>query len=153
VTLLAAVIAGPGRREGSSVVGRAPADALRDVLRAETRLLEELIAILQRQRAAVADDDLEAVEDSVFATRRVVHTLAEARRRRRGVHRLLGIPEDAPPQVLVAVMEEGGGRVLTSELRDGLAALIRTAQALSVEVGVNRRVLRQQLTGRTDQRA
>jgi len=69
-------------------------DVLSDVLGTEQRLLEELMLVMRKQRAAVAADDLEALDDSVFATYRVLATLGEARRRRKSVNRLLGGAED-----------------------------------------------------------
>ncbi|HEX7241884.1 MAG TPA: hypothetical protein VF263_16500, partial [Longimicrobiaceae bacterium] len=73
---------------------RASLDALVDALASERRLLDELVAIMRRQRSAVGVDDLEGVDDSVFATHRVLLTLNEARRRRRSLYTLLGDPEE-----------------------------------------------------------
>ena len=61
-----------------------PIDSMTDALTTERRLLDELISVMRRQRSAVGDDDLQRVDDSVFATHRVLVTLNEARRRRRG---------------------------------------------------------------------
>jgi hypothetical protein len=58
-----------------------PIDALTDALISERRLLEELITVMRRQRSAVGDDDLQSVDDSVFASHRVLVTLNEARQR------------------------------------------------------------------------
>ena len=44
--------------------------------------------------SAVGDDDLQRVDDSVFATHRVLVTLNEARRRRRTLNTLIGQRED-----------------------------------------------------------
>src|SRR5580700_3342750 len=73
-----------------------PVDTMTDALMTEKRLLEEIVAIMRRQRTAVSADDLQAVDDSVFATHRVLVTLNEARRRRRAVNVLLGEREDLP---------------------------------------------------------
>ena len=56
-----------------------PVDSLTDALKTERRLIDELISVMKRQRSAVGDDDLQAVDDSVFATHRVLVTLSEAR--------------------------------------------------------------------------
>jgi hypothetical protein len=77
-----------GARPGNP--SRAAIDALIDNMNSETRLLEELTALMRRQRAAVAADDLQAVDDSVYGTQRVLLTLGEARRRRRSLNRLIG---------------------------------------------------------------
>ena len=67
-----------------------PVDSLTDALLTERRLLDELIAVMRRQRTAVGQDDLQAVDDSVFSTHRVLVTLSEARRRRRNLNALIG---------------------------------------------------------------
>jgi hypothetical protein len=71
-----------------------PVESLTDALRTERRLLDELIQVMRRQRAAVGKDDLQAVDDSVFSTHRVLVTLSEARRRRRNLNTLIGQHED-----------------------------------------------------------
>ena len=115
-----------------------PAAALGDALATETRLLGELIAIMRRQRAAVAADDFATVDDSVFATQRVLHTLAEARRRRQALYRTFGIPDDAGPRALAAALGPG----MTPPLRDALEALVAAARALATEVAMNRSAIR-----------
>src|SRR5690242_5899551 len=54
-------------------------EALLDALRSERKLLDELVSTLRRQRSAVGTDDLQAVDDSVFATHRILATLGQAR--------------------------------------------------------------------------
>jgi hypothetical protein len=75
----------PHLLEASSVTRTvlSPVDSLTDALTTERRLLDELIVVMRRQRTAVGQDDLQAVDDSVFSTHRVLVTLSEARRRRR----------------------------------------------------------------------
>jgi hypothetical protein len=114
------------------------ATALADALASETRLLGELIAILRRQRAAVGADDFATVDDSVFATQRVLHTLGEARRRRQALYRALGVPDDAGPRALADAM----GLAVTPELRAALDGLVAAAQALAAEVALNRSAIR-----------
>jgi flagellar biosynthesis/type III secretory pathway chaperone len=115
--------------------------ALADALRSEYRLLQELITVMQRQRAAVAADDLVTVEESVYSTHRVLHTLNEARRRRRSLNRLLGESDDLPIRELDAVL----GPRMTDELRVARDELEEVARSLSGEVEINRRVLRRAL--------
>ena len=114
-------------------------ELLVDVLRSEKRLLEELVSVMQRQRAAVAADDLQALDDSVFATYRVLATLGEARRRRRSVVRLLGRDEDFDMNELEAELGDGASPALLAA-RD---ALPETATALATEVARNKAVLEQ----------
>ena len=52
-------------------------------LRDEHAVLEDLGATLERQRKAVARDDIDAVKDSVFAAHRLLGAYREARSRRR----------------------------------------------------------------------
>lgn len=117
----------------------APAEVLVDVLRSEKRLLEELVSVMQRQRAAVAADDLQALDDSVFATYRVLATLGEARRRRRSVNRLMGRDEDFDMNELEAEL----GADATPALLAARDALRETATALATEVSRNKAVLEQ----------
>lgn len=120
---------------------RAPIAALTDALRSETKLLEELVAVMGRQRAAVGADDLQSVDDSVFATHRILLTISEARRRRKALNRLIGDNEDLP----LREIEETLGEWMTDELRTARDALQGAALRLSREVEVNRTLLRQAL--------
>jgi hypothetical protein len=104
----------------------------------ERRLLDELRAVLQRQRDAVDADDLQAVDDSVFATHRVLVTLDEARQRRRHLNALIGEREDLGVHALDVVL----GMRMTPALRTARDELRHAARALADEVAVNRRVLR-----------
>ncbi|MCE9602271.1 MAG: flagellar protein FlgN [Gemmatimonadetes bacterium] len=54
-------------------------------LRDEHAVLEDLVLTLERQRSAVARDDIDAVNDSVFAAHRLLGAYREARTRRRSV--------------------------------------------------------------------
>lgn len=118
-----------------------PIDSLTDALSTERRLLDELIAVMRRQRQAVGDDDLQRVDDSVFATHRVLVTLSEARRRRRTLNQLLGQPEDLGIHALEDVL----GPRMTPGLRDARDQLHEAARSLSREVAINRRILREAL--------
>jgi len=112
--------------------------ALTDALRSEHRLLRELLTVMRRQREAVATDDLITVEESVYSTHRVLHTLNEARTRRRTLNRLLGGSDDLPVRELESVL---GGR-MDDDLREARDVLESAARELSEEVEINRRVLR-----------
>ena len=129
-----------------SVVPGATIEALTDALGSEWRLLQDLIAIMRRQREAVARDDLQAVDESVYATQRVLLTLGEARRRRRSLNRLMGEAEDAGLRRLDDVL----GEQMTDALRAARDGLIAAALELSKEVEINRRVLRQALAAGDD---
>lgn len=117
------------------------AESVTDALRAERRQLDELVAIMRRQRAAVAADDLQGTNDSVFATHRVLLTLGEARRRRQTINRLLGGREDIGIRGLEEAMEDR----MTDDLHDAFRALHETALTLARELEINRRVLREAL--------
>jgi len=118
-----------------------PIDSLTDALSTERRLLDELIAVMRRQRNAVGSDDLQAVDDSVFATHRVLVTLSEARRRRRNLNMLIGQREDLG----IHALEDALGTRMTPALREARDDLHGAARALSREVAINRRVLREAL--------
>ena len=112
-------------------------EALADSLRAERRLLEQLVAVTRRQRAAVLRDDFPAVEESVFSIHRVLHTLTEARRRRRSLDQALGEFYDRSPRG----PDEASERWMREELHVARRALEETAGAVTHEVETTRRVL------------
>lgn len=117
--------------------------ALRDALASEQRLLEELLAQMKRQRAAVAADDIQGIDDSTFGTHRILATLGQARQRRRQLNLLLGGSEDCT----LADLEARWGDRVDERLRAARVRLRALAEQLSREVGVNRRLLREALHG------
>lgn len=116
-------------------------DRMIDALGSERRLIDELIGLMRRQRAAVGSDDLQAVEESVYAVQRVLHTLGEARKRRRALNVRFGRSEDLGLRDL----EDALGSLFDGRMRDAREELQKAAQTLSGEVAVNRRVLREAL--------
>jgi flagellar biosynthesis/type III secretory pathway chaperone len=112
-------------------------DALSDVLATERRLLEELVHVMQKQRTAVNADDLQSLDDSVFATYRVLATLGEARRRRKSVNRLVGGSDDMNVNDLEAVLGDRSTPAVIAA-RDALQA---AASTLSREVEMNKQLL------------
>ena len=116
-------------------------EALTNAVTTEVRLLEDLIGIMRRQRKAVTTDDLQGVDDSVYATHRVLVTLGEARRRRRSLNLIVGGKEDLPLKGL----EHNLGDRMTDALRFARDGLHAAALTLSQEVEVNRQVLREAL--------
>jgi len=118
-----------------------PIDSLTDALNTERRLLDELIAVMRRQRSAVGEDDLQSVDDSVFATHRILVTLNEARRGRRSLNALIGQRED----IGIHALEEMLGARMTPALREARDGLHAAARSLSREVALNRRILREAL--------
>lgn len=121
-------------------------EVLSDVMGTERRLLEELVNVMQKQRAAVASDDLQALDDSVFATYRVLATLGEARRRRKSVNRLLGEAEDMNVNDLEAIL----GDRATPAVIAARNALQDAAVTLSREVDTNKQVLRSAMDNGND---
>ena len=121
-------------------------DSLLDALRSERKLVEDLAATMRRQRDAVAGDDLETVDDTVFATHRVLATLGQARIRRRQLNRLFAGADEVPVRALgdaaCAAAPDAERAGLVRGACDGLLA---GAAALAREVDVNRRVLRDAL--------
>jgi hypothetical protein len=114
-------------------------DGLVDTLRAERRLVDELYSSMVRQREAIANDDVQALDDSVFALQRQLLTLGEARSRRRALTIKLGCDADTAP----AHLSDALGSQSTSDLVDAAMALATSARALSREVGVNQQILKQ----------
>src|SRR5687768_4984007 len=74
--------------------GSGALDSLANAVTAEVRLLEDLIGVMRKQRHAVGADDLQGVDDSVFATHRILVTLGEARRQRRSLGQLIAGTDD-----------------------------------------------------------
>jgi hypothetical protein len=133
-----------------AVQGLAPAnppsvDSLADALASEKRLFDELITIMHRQRSAAWFDDLQGVDDAVFATHRVLATLTEARRRRQALNRMLGERED----LSIDSLDEVLGARMTDGLRTIRGELQGSARALAREVRVNRHMLRNALAAPT----
>ena len=120
----------------------AAADALIGVVTAEIRLLEGLVGVLRRQRLALLTDDLQSVDDSVFATHRILVTLGEAGRHRRALGRLIGGSED----IGLRPLEDGTGERIADALRSACEALHMATLTLSREVETNRRILRAALS-------
>ena len=116
-------------------------DRVLDALASERRLIDELIGLMRRQRAAVGADNLQDVEESVYAMQRVLHTLAEARKRRRALNVRFGRGEDLGLRDLETAL----GASFTPRVREAREALQVAAQTLSGEVAINRHVLREAL--------
>jgi hypothetical protein len=116
-------------------------NALADAISSESRLLDELVSIMQRQRSAVSTDNLEEVDDSVYATHRVLLTLGQARQRRRSINRLIADDDD----LALRQLEELLGGTLPDPLQTARESLRQSAATLEREVEVNRRVLRSAL--------
>ena len=115
------------------------ATALVQALRDEAKLLDSLATIMRAQRAAVGSDDIDAVDQSVFATHRVLVNLNEARRRRRQLNNLLGESDD----LSVPALEEFFGGEPPADVRAAADHLADAGRSLQREVEINRRVLRQ----------
>lgn len=119
-----------------------PIDSLTDALTTEHRLLDDLIAVLRRQRSAANADDLQSVDESLYAAHRVLVTLNEARRRRRALNTLIGEREN----IGIHALDEALGARMTPALRDARDGLCSAAVVLSREVALNRRILRETLS-------
>ena len=116
-------------------------ERLADAFRSEKRLIDELIAITRRQRAALASEDLQAVGDSAHAIQRVLFTLSEARRRRRAINRIISGTDD----LALGDLEDTLGNSMTEAIRHARDELDGAAMLLSDEVRINRSVLRETL--------
>lgn len=111
--------------------------ALADALSSEQRLLDELARVLVAQRDGISQDDLDALDGSVFSAHRVFRTLQEARARRRSLLELVGVPSDTSLKDLAEAL----GPRMTDEVSDALGALLSSAEALARELQMNRRVI------------
>jgi FlgN protein len=116
----------------------ATVETLAAALSGEVRLLEDLTGILRRQREGVASDDVQKVDDSVFAAHRMMRTIEEARRRRRTLIAILLGAGDVPPRELPQAL----GARATTDLIIAVDRLHSAGDTLSREIEINRRVLR-----------
>lgn len=130
-----------GRRDLHDDASRVSTAALVEAIQAETRLLGDLIGVIRRQRDGVARDDAAQVDDSVFATHRILRTISEARRRRRQLVTALTGAQD----LALDDLDDALGPLMSEELARARDTLRETALALSREVAVNRRVLQEAL--------
>ncbi|HEY0777725.1 MAG TPA: hypothetical protein VGD56_07140 [Gemmatirosa sp.] len=134
----------------ATAIAAAPAvvTALIEALRTEHRFVDDLAATMRRQRAAVGSDDLETVDDTVFATHRLLATLGQARLRRRQLARLVAGSDDVP---IRHIRTRAAAAAATEPGADALChacdALLAGAAVLAREVDMNRRVLRDALAG------
>lgn len=110
---------------------------LAEALRREGKLLVDLLEVLRAQRAAVARDDLAAVDESVFAAQRILRTLAEARKQRWGLFEAMGLPRETPLGDLDTLL----GPWMREDLATARNRLQEIAGELARELAVNRLVL------------
>ena len=137
-TMLSPIVPAPH----PGAVAPALLDALYDALISERRLLDELIAQMRRQRSAVGSDDIDGVDDSTFATHRILATLGQARTRRRQLNVLIS----GSPDTTLRQVEEMLGHNMDGRLRDARQRLQHSADILAREVGMNRKLLREAIT-------
>ena len=117
-------------------------DAMLDALVTERRLLDDLIAQMRRQRSAVGAEDIQGVDDSTFATHRILATLGQARQRRRQLNLLLGGSEECT----LTDLEQLIGQQMDSRFSDAKQRLQHAADMLAREVGMNRKLLREAIS-------
>lgn len=102
----------------------------------EVGLLETLRTIFVAQRHALATGDPAALDDGVFAATRVLRTLDEARRRRRGITTGL-VGSDVDFEELDTLVRGSGGRAI----RVAQESVRGAAAGLRQEVSLLRRIL------------
>lgn len=127
-----AVIHTPVAHTAGSIV------ALAESLRDEARMFDTLADILRSLRDAVASDDIDAMDQSVFATHRLHVNLGEAHKRRRQLNQLLGETGDLS---VIVIADFFGGNV-PREVGAAADRLAAAGRAVQREVALNRRVLR-----------
>lgn len=116
---------------------RADVPALARALREEARLLGLLQGVLDRQRTAVAEDDLPSVDQTVFDAQRILLSLTQARRRRRSLITLAGGEEKLPLSSLPGIL----GDQVTPELSSALDEVLEVAGVVAREMEMNRQIL------------
>ena len=126
-----------GSAKSPSPTPLSPIESLAEALNAERRLLDALNAVVRRQRAAVATDDLDAVSDCVFATHRMLVTLREARSHRQSIGALIGLPGGADAGT--DSLDRALGARMTAAIRTARDQLHEAARSLAREVAATRR--------------
>jgi hypothetical protein len=112
-------------------------NALTDALMKERRLLDDLVRVLVAQRKGISSDDLDALDESVFAAHRVIRTFGEARQRRRALLQLVGLDMDLPLRDLETML----GANATADLCTARNELLDAASRLAGALSVNRHVV------------
>lgn len=115
-------------------------DDLAQALAHEASIIEELRQALLRQRAGVATDDADAVENSIHAVGRTLLTLDEARRRRASLTALV-----AGANASIDKLEHLFGGVLSPELEAARTRVKRAALQTSQDLAINQHILRRAL--------
>ena len=111
--------------------------ALTDTMITERRLLDDLIGVLKNQQIGVADNDITAVDETVYAAQRIFLTLRQARRHRRG----LLIALMGQKEVTLGDMDVALGSGMTASLREARDDLQAAAQQLARQLEINRKVI------------
>lgn len=94
----------PARR--ASDKGGVVGEQFLEVLRDEQQTVEELLGVIDAQRAAVEADDLEGLDLAVFATRRLAACLQDSRKCRQQLYTLIGLPADSTTSRVKAQLGE-----------------------------------------------
>lgn len=128
-------------RMPAGTASEAQLEALALALTQEQRLITELADILERQRASVAQDDADAIDDSIRALSRTLLTLDDARRRRTEIVQQLTGDAEVP----LSSLDGRLGRALPAALRGARQGVKDAAERASREVRVNQNVLRRAL--------
>ena len=113
------------------------AAALVDALGSESRLLGDLHQALLRQRAAVAGEDIEGVEEGVREVQRILLTLNEALTRRRSLIGLLTGSETTDLGALGAALERPN-----RDIEERAEQLVEAAHVVAGELETTRTLLR-----------
>ncbi len=110
-------------------------------MQTERRLLDDLGRLMRQQRAAIAADDHEALDDATFGMQRVLQTLSEASRRPRIINSQLGGGENVP----LTDLAESLGLFAAPQLVEARDELREAARLLEAELRTNRELLGQAL--------
>jgi len=102
----------------------AGSDGLLAALNTERKLMDELLAALQRQRDAVSDNDIDGIEACVADVHRTLLTLSEALKCRRTMVGLISGSEDTPLSEMHRWIDPSNG--LVDQTVRGLTTAART---------------------------
>lgn len=106
-------------------------------LEGEAKLLSDLLTVLERQRVAVAEDDVESVDATVFDAQRILLSLGQARRKRRSLLGLAAGNEGLPLSELPRLL----GDAMNEDLANAISRVTRIAEEVQRQMTLNRQIL------------
>lgn len=114
---------------------------LLEALNSEAEEISKLTSSIEDQRAAIEQDKIDKIDESVFAIHRILLTLSEAKKHRIEVAALMGVDTEGGLSMLERLPQYES----SEELYNAVSRLRASATSLSKLVRINRSILREAL--------